>query len=174
MTMFTDLVTHTSEFYISTPTPCSAQKVASVHQYIISSKTKVVVANQYSPQPQFNDIPPLPRLIHPLPPKNTRKNTQGIMSYHNPNWPNLPPAGFQFNPTTPTFYPQSFLPTDAPVRTYQPTYSNCVASPWVVQPSSGGWGGYAVTGLNPAGRHYPPASWPAAYPNPNSHPGPYR
>ncbi|KAK8085364.1 hypothetical protein PG997_006635 [Apiospora hydei] len=92
------------------------------------------------------------------------------MSYYNPNWPNPPPQPFQFNPAASTFYPQSFLPANPPFNTYQPTLSNGVASPWVVQPgSSSGWGGYSVTGLNPAGQHYPPASWPAAYPNPNTH-----
>ncbi|KAK8045411.1 hypothetical protein PG993_005435 [Apiospora rasikravindrae] len=90
--------------------------------------------------------------------------------YYNPNWPNPPPQPFQFNANASTFYPQSFLPANPPFSTHQPTLSNGVASPWVVQPSSGAWGGYSVTGLNPAGQHYPPASWPAAYPNPNTHP----
>ncbi|KAK8069849.1 hypothetical protein PG994_006465 [Apiospora phragmitis] len=89
--------------------------------------------------------------------------------YYNPNWADPPPQRFQFNPGAATFYPQSFLPANAPYSTYQPTLSSGVASPWVVQPSSG-WGGHSVTGLNPAGQHYPPASWAAAYPNPNTHP----
>lgn len=91
----------------------------------------------------------------------------------NPNaYPFYPQGQFRFNPNAGAFYPQSFLPNNPPYQTYQPTLSNGVASPWVVQPNTGGgWGGYSVTGLNPAGQHYPPASWPAAYPNPNTHPG---
>lgn len=100
------------------------------------------------------------------------------MSYFhlNPNaYPFYPRGQFQFNPSASTFYPQSFLPANSPYSTYQPTLSNGVASPWVGQPNNaGGLGRYSVTGFNPAGRHYPPASWPAAYPNPNTHPGPYR
>ncbi|KAK8115936.1 hypothetical protein PG984_012438 [Apiospora sp. TS-2023a] len=94
--------------------------------------------------------------------------------HFNPNaYPFYPPGQFQFNARAGTFHPQSFLPNNPPYPTYQPTLSHGVASSWVVQPSSG-WGGYSVTGLSPAGRYFPPASWPAAYPNPSTHPGPYR